>query len=327
MRYVLPALLLAAALAALALLPGRAPRRESEVFPYRDGGVREVPAAKISHRETGSWRVPVEPPAFLAVLPDGRVAVAGGCAVAILDANGVAQARITWQGGAATAVAAAPDGRLFVGTGDRVLDAGGAPGQPVAAWESLGEQARIAGLAASSNEVWVGDAGQRLVWRFDHGGRLLGRLPPPGAPREEAFVTPSPVFPVAALPDGTFWVANPGRNRLQFHAADGRLLRAWSRPGMDLGSLSGCCNPAYFALAAGGAFVTSEQRIARVKIHGQDGAFRSVVAPPAAFAGDEGRPVAVDRAGRVLVLDGSRIRLFEPGRKDGRTEERKAERP
>ena len=47
MRYVLPALLLAAALAALALLPGRAPRRESEVFPYRDGGVREVPAAKI----------------------------------------------------------------------------------------------------------------------------------------------------------------------------------------------------------------------------------------------------------------------------------------
>ena len=281
---------------------------EENVFPYRTDALFAVDPALISHVESAAWPVPVPLPAFLAVRLDGSVVVVGGRMGAVLGTKGVVQSRFSWPGAAATAVAAAPDGRIFVGAGNRVVT--GVDAKPFAAWDSLGENAQIAGLAADSNQVWVCDAAQRVVWRFDQEGRLLGQLPLPGAPREQSFVVPSPSFAAAAATDGCCWVVNPGRFQLQRHAADGRLLDMWSKPGMTVPGFSGCCNPAFLALLPNGDLVTSEKKIPRVKIYAADGTFRSVVVPPSALSGDEGRPVAVDRDGRVLVLNGKKIRLF-----------------
>jgi len=282
---------------------------EENVFSYRTDALYAVDPKLISHSEIAVWQTPAPLPAFLAVRPDGTVVVAGGRTGAILGTNGVVQGRFEWQGPKATAIATAPNGRIFIGAGNRVV-AHAADATPAVVWDSLGENAQITGVAADSNQVWVCDAAQRVVWRFDHEGRLLGQLPPPGAPREQAFVVPSPSFAVATANDGCFWVVNPGRFQLQRHAADGRLLDMWSKPGMTTPGLSGCCNPAFLALLPNGDLVTSEKKIPRVKIYGPDGAFRSVIAPPSVLTGDEGRPVAVDRAGRVLVLDGKQIRVF-----------------
>jgi hypothetical protein len=90
------------------------------------------------------------------------------------------------------------------------------------------------------------------------------------------------------------------------------LLAAWSSPGMLTPGFSGCCNPAYLAVLANGDLVTSEKKISRVKVYAPDGMLRCVVVPPAALPGEAARPVAADRAGRVLVLDGPRVRIFEP---------------
>lgn len=284
---------------------------EEDVFPYRTEKLYAVDPALISHRETASWQVGVPAPAFLALAPDGRLVVAGGRQGVVCATNGAVCARFSWQAPEATAVAVAPDGRWFVGAGDRVVSGGGASAAPMTVWDSLGEHARITGLAADSNQVWVCDAAQRVVWRFDREGRLLGQLPPPGAPHAQAFVVPSPTFPVATLGDGIFWVANPGRHEMRRYAADGQLLTTWSQPGMLTPGFSGCCNPAYVALLPGGELVTSEKKIARVKIYGPDGTFRSVIVPPSVLPGEDGRPVAADRAGRVYVLDGARVRVFE----------------
>ncbi|MFZ4394710.1 MAG: hypothetical protein ACOYOU_03680 [Kiritimatiellia bacterium] len=282
---------------------------EKSVFTYRTDELLAVDPGLLSHREIAAWQVPVPVPAFLAVRPDGTVVVVGGRQGAIVDTNGVVQSRFEWQGQAATAVAAGPDDWIAVGAGNRLL--AGVAAKPLTDWDSLGESAQITGLAADTNQVWVCDAAQRVVWRFDHEGRLLGQLPPPGAPREQAFVVPSPSFAVAVAADGGFWVVNPGRFQVQRHAPDGRLRDIWSKPGMKTPGFSGCCNPAFLALLPNGDLVTSEKKIPRVKIYGPDGTFRSVVAPPSALPGDEGRPVAVDRVGRVLVLDGQRIRVFD----------------
>ena len=283
---------------------------EEDVFPYRTDALYAVDPKLISHVERQSWAVPVPLPAFLAVRGDGVVVVAGGRAGALLGTNGVVLSRFAWQGPAATAVAVAPDGHIFVGAGNAVVAAGVDARAPVV-WDSLGENAQITGLAAGTNQLWVCDAAQRVVWRFDGEGRLLGQLPPPGAAHEQSFVVPSPAFAVAAAADGSFWVVNPGRFQLQRHAADGRLLDKWSRPGMTVPGFSGCCNPAFLAVLPGGDLVTSEKKLPRIKIYAPDGTFRSVVVPPAELAGDEGRPVAIDGSGRVLVLDGKRIRVFE----------------
>lgn len=281
---------------------------EEEVFPYRTHALYAVDPRLVTHAEVAAWQVPVPLPAFLAVLPEGAVVVAGGRKAVRLDTNGVVQARFAWQGPNATAVAAAPDGHIFIGAENCVVVL--ATATPTAVWDSLGENARITGAAADSNQLWVCDAAQRVVWRFDYEGRLLGQLPPPGAPREQAFVVPSPSFAVATANDGCFWVTNPGRSQMQRHAADGRVLDLWARPGMTTPVFSGCCNPAFVALLPNGDLVTSEKKIPRVKIYAPDGTFRSVVAPPSLLSGDAGRPVAADRNGRVFVLDGNRIRVF-----------------
>lgn len=281
---------------------------EEAVFPYRTEALYAVDPGLVSHVEIAAWPVPVPLPAFLAVRPDGALIVVGGRSGAILDTNGTVQARFGWQGPAATAVAAGADGHTFVGAGNCVVAVDSS--RQATAWDSLGETASIAGMAASSNQVWLCDAAQRVVWRFDYEGRLLGQLPPPGAPRELSFVVPSPSFAAAAATGGCFWVVNPGRFQLQRHAADGRLLDKWAAPGMTTPGFSGCCNPAFLALLPNGDLLTSEKKIPRLKIYSPDGTFRSVVVPPASLPGDEGRPVTVDRAGRVLVLDGSRIRIF-----------------
>ncbi len=280
-------------------------------FAYDTSQLAAVASAQVSHHEVAAWRVSLPSPRFLAALPDGRVAVAGGLQGVVLDSNGVAQTTFLWRNaGIATAVAAAPDGNLYIGTADRVVSCGvGATATP-AVWDSLGENARITGMAADTNEVWVCDAGQRKVWRFDHVGCLLDQVPPPNAPASRNFVVPSPNFAVATRCDGTFWVVNPGRLELQRYAADGKLLDAWSRPGMTTPGLCGCCNPAYLALLPDGSLVTSEKKIGRVKIYGADGTFCSVVAAPTVLPGEEGRPIAVDCHGRVLVLDGDKIRVF-----------------
>jgi hypothetical protein len=288
---------------------------EEDVFEYNTAKLYAVDPALISHQEVAVWKTAVPSPAFLAALPDGRIAVAGGRQCVVLATNGVEQSRFAWQGSAATAIGVSPDGRIFVGAKDRVV-VGGTTGNPpvvvqVTEWNSLSEKAHITGLAANSNQLWICDANERLVWRFDFEGRLLGQLPAPDAPRDQSFVVPSPTFPVVTRNDGFFWVANPGRHQLEHRAAaDGHLVASWSKPGMKTPGLSGCCNPAYLALLPDGSLVTSEKKIARVKIYGVDGTFRSVVAPPSVLPGEEGRPIAVDAAGRVLVLDGAKIHVF-----------------
>jgi hypothetical protein len=284
---------------------------EESVFPYKTDALYAVDPALISHREEAAWKLNLPTPCFLAMLPGGRAVAVGGRKGVILATNGVAQVSFSWtELPSATAVAADPDGRIYIGAGSRVGIADATGRLSTAGWDSLGDEARIAGMAASSNQLWVCDAGQRVVWRFDPEGRLLGRLPAPGAPRDQAFVVPSPAFPVVMDRDGTFWVANPGRSQVQHHAADGQLLGKWASAGMSVAHLSGCCNPAYLAMLPNGDLVTSEKRIARVKIYGPDGTFRGVVVPPLALPGEEGRPVAVDPAGRIWVLDGATVRVF-----------------
>ena len=82
---------------------------------------------------------------------------------------------------------------------------------------------------------------------------------------------------------------------------------------MTVEGFCGCCNPTHFVVREDGSFVTSEKGIERVKIHGPDGSLVGVVAPPELFRPDtRGLALAVDEAGRILVLDPeqARVRVF-----------------
>ena len=88
------------------------------------------------------------------------------------------------------------------------------------AWPDLGSQAIVTSVAVVGTEVLVADAGNRMVLRFDAGGRLAGTI-------GSEYSVPSPYFDVAGSPDGTLWVADPGRRTLRHYTIEGKLLGSW----------------------------------------------------------------------------------------------------
>jgi hypothetical protein len=256
-------------------------------------------------------------PHAMAVDADGNVCLLG-------EKEGVILSR-EWKrlpafalSGAASCAAFLPTGRILAGLRDHVelLDR---TGRVENVWVSMGENAMLTSIAVGTQEVYLADAGSRTVWRFDHEGRLKGQIGATGEESSRRFIVPSPYFDVV-LSGETLWIANPGRLRVEKHTLDGKFLEQWGKAGMGIESFCGCCNPTHIALVGDGRFATAEKGLARVKIYNADGTIESVVAGASSFTPDGPsctkpasiRDLAVDRQGRILVLDGAKetIRVF-----------------
>jgi hypothetical protein len=200
-------------------------------------------------------------------------------------------------------------------------------GKRLAAWEDLGQRAMLTSIAAGERDVYVADAGNRLVYRYDTSGKRLATIGKrdrtKGTP---IFVIPSPYFDLALTAEGQLRVANTGRHRIEWYSPAGVYEGAWGEMGEEIDRFCGCCNPANFAILPDGRIVTAEKGIPRVKVYQADGTFFGVVAgtetlAPGATVLEETRDehrlgvldVAADSRGRVLVLDpaAGKVRIFE----------------
>lgn len=235
-----------------------------------------------------------------------RILVAGDKGVEILDTNGVRVAGFE-VGSPVRCMALIAGTDVAVGLKDHVeiFECLGASGARKTVWESQGPKADFSSIAVSPEFVFVADYGSRIVWRYDHAGKLLGRIGDrDDGERKTGFVIPNTFFDVAVAGDGTIWVANPGLRRLEHFTADGKLLGSWGKSSTEAEGFCGCCNPAHIALMPDGSFVTSEKQIVRIKIYNAQGLFRGIVAGHESFKrGTVGLDLAVDSRGRILVLD------------------------
>jgi len=181
-------------------------------------------------------------------------------------------------------------------------------------WESLGEEAIITSIAISAKSVFVADAGNRIVWKFDKLGTGLQRIGEKNEAKDiPGFVIPSPYFDVAVDLDGFLWVANTGRHSLENYTDDGNFRTSWGEFGMEIQGFSGCCNPSHFVLLEDGSFVTSEKGLPRVKVYNRIGNLVSVVAPTEQFIeGTVGLDLSVDSSQKIYVLDPMQklVRIF-----------------
>jgi hypothetical protein len=280
-------------------------------YAYDVSHFAKVDPQSIRFDEVAQLSAIAEQPHGLAVDAQDRILVCGAKSVAILDGSGKT------AGGFALPEAAhclaARDGEILVGFRDRVAVFDHA-GSNLLTWVSLGENAVITSLAVGQSDVFVADAGARVVWRFDRSGRLLGKIGDKEQGGERIrFIVPSPYFDVAFGPRESLWIVNPGERRVEHFSFDGKRLGFWGRTGMTPEGFAGCCNPIHIALRADGAFVTSEKGLPRVKIYDASGAFVGFVAGPQSFSSDApGLDLAIDSVGRVLVLDTAKglVRIF-----------------
>ena len=261
--------------------------------------------------------------AALATSPKGRIYVAGNDTVVVYDLEGHEIARHAING-APSCLAVAADGEILLGMTDHV-EVLHVDGKPKSVWPSRGERPHLTSIAVNGECVYVADAGNRVVVRYDREGNAAQDIGKADPSRDiPGLVVPSPYFDVAFDNTGAFWAVNPGRHGLECYRRNGALISAWYRPSIEAEGFSGCCNPSHVAFRSDGSLVTAEKGLARVKIYSVDQKLVGFVAQPAtfhdspmgAFTCELETPLAdlaVDSRDRVLVLDANRnaIRVFE----------------
>lgn len=256
-------------------------------------------------------------PIALAVLDDGNICVAGDKSLVILSADGKEVRRVDLQ--MAPQALAATDKTIYVASRNTiaVLDP---DGKEQARWAPLNDKAHMTSLAISDEYVYAADAGNRVVMRYD---RKTGkRTYKDGIADSGAFLSgfkvPSPHLDVALTPDGDLLTVDPGRSVVQRRDSYGDVLKSWGSEGAHITKFYGCCNPAAIASLGNGSVVTYEKTLQRVKVYSAEGELLSVAAGPNEFSGHPKDTtvvpdIAVDRDGRILVLDPVRkiVRIFK----------------
>jgi len=277
-------------------------------------GIRNGDTAAIAFTETKQIKTTLGEIHGLVTNASGKIFVSGKDGVEIFDSSGTSENKFLIQG-TAGCVSVDKAGNLLLGMQDHV-EIWTPAGKQLSKWKSFGPDAVITSIATKDDNVFIADAGQKVVYRCDTKGNLLNKIglkdPATGVP---GFIIPSPYFDLGISNDGNLWVVNPGRHTFEKYNFDGTLLSSWGKASMTMEGFCGCCNPSNFAMFSDSLFVTSEKAIERIKVYNADGSFRSVVAAPDQFeAGTKGLDLAVDGQNRILVLDPVKmmIRVFEP---------------
>ncbi len=258
----------------------------------------------------------------------GQLYLGAGSRVAKVGESGAAE--FHWKLPGEVRSIAVRDGLLYAALKDHV-EVYDARGAPVACWDVVGGKAYLTGIAVGDNDVFLADAGNRVVRRHDRSGKPLNLIGRKDKERDvPGFIVPSPFFSVALGADGLVRATNTGRHRVELYTPEGHLELSWGQPGAAIENFCGCCNPIDLAILPDGRTVTFEKGIPRVKVYSATGGFECVVAGPESFAENArvcgpnectlgGMDGVVDDTGRVLILDvvTGKVRVME--RKPERT--------
>ena len=262
----------------------------------------------------------------IAIGADGKLYIAGDEKITIYTPGFSVQSEVELKG-EPTCVEVETDGTIVVCVGSDVIFINPA-GVEIDRWTVPADNAILTSIATDKSNVFVADAVNKLVWRFDRDGNIVGKIGPKDADRNiPGIVIPSPYFDIASYPDGLLRVVNPGRHWIEAYTVDGDREWYWGTSGVGIEGFSGCCNPVALAVLPDGGFVTAEKGLVRVKVYDADGEFVGVVAGPKQLGWigpmrvcktpeeckAKGFDIAVDDQGRIYILDTVRnvIRIFE----------------
>lgn len=290
-----------------------AEKKSTNPFAYDVSRLQKTDPKLIAYEEKSRWKAPRAEAKRIAIGVDDTLYVCSGNYLTALAGSGEQRLEIA-SSEPTRCCAVAKDGMIFLGLRDHieVFDAKGAR---KASWESLGKKAWLTGIAATENDVFAADAGNRVILRYEKSGKLIRRIGEKDKERNiPGFIIPSPFFDVELARDGLLRVNNPGRHRMELYTPDGDFEGSWGVTAMGITGFCGCCNPINFALLPDGKYVTCEKGLPRVKVYSETGEFQSVVAGVEAFSENAracgpsdctagGLDAAVDSQGRIYILD------------------------
>ncbi|MFC1607702.1 hypothetical protein ACFL47_06980 [Candidatus Latescibacterota bacterium] len=282
-------------------------------FEYSVDSFKQFDADLLHYSETHLIPLCFQNVSGIAVSLEDELYVTGDESVLIMNNAGKLQTTITTDE-TAVCIHVGSNGNVYLGMADHI-EIYNREGAKKAHWKSLGEQALITSIATTDDHVFVADAGNRIVRKYDKKGIELLRIAEKNESKDiPGCVIPGRFFDVNVDPDGFLWVVNPGRHSLENYTTDGDFRTSWGFYSMDIKGFCGCCNPSHITMLDDGKFITSEKGIPRIKVYNRLGVLESVVAGPEQFNdGTEGLDLARDSNGRIYVLDPMKmaVRIFE----------------
>jgi len=253
---------------------------------------REGQPGPVLYQRVADIPLEVARPRGIAAGPEGRLFLCAEEYLLEIDAAGKVKNRVRLPD-EGQCLAYDGDKTMYIGLSRSVaalrLDTG-----ELRIWSDFDELSIITSIAVSGPWVYVADAGNAALYRYDRWGKLEDRL--------EGFLVPSPYLDAAAQGDGSVWITDPGRHTVNLYASSGELLLSWGAYSRDLDGFSGCCNPIHLAILPNGSVVTIEKGMLWIKVFSADGVFQGIVATPDEFPQSNELDLAADREGRILVL-------------------------
>jgi len=284
----------------------------SNPFDYKLEDLRRSDSLETAYREIHHFTPGLDQISGITTDHGDRIIVSGQGGVEVYTPEGILISKLPAEG-FVRCIAIAPGGKMYLGIENYIVIMDPA-GKIVGRWNPVSEKSILTSIAVHRGNIFVADAGEKTVYRFDSTGRLINRIGEKdtlsGIP---GFVVPSPWFDLGIGRDDELWVVNPGRHSLEAYTPDGKLISSWGKSSMHNDGFCGCCNPSNFAVLPDGSFVTSEKGIERIKVIRPSGELDCMVAVPSQFEpGTKGLDLAVDSHERVLVLDPwkKQVRIF-----------------
>ncbi len=145
----------------------------------------------------------------IALDKDGRIYAAGDYAICVFLSNGAHQSDIR-LGSEPYCLAVSDDGTIYVGMQDHV-EVYNRDGGRLAVWSPPGKSACLTSVAVSSKNVWVADAGDRIVLRYSRAGEVSGVFGArDGVRNVPGLIVPSRYLDVASAAGDGAWITDPG---------------------------------------------------------------------------------------------------------------------
>jgi sugar lactone lactonase YvrE len=275
------------------------------------GDYLKVDPSLIGYKEIRNYNIGDDSPDGIACW-EQKIYLAADSILRIFNLEGDQLLKIILPYGA-TCLDISEDGEIITGFRNRIGLFNNS-GELLWVTDTLNSRAYITAIAIKGKLIFVADAGNRVVHRYDISGRYLDNFESQtGENDSHGFIVPSGYFDLKINSEGELWVVNPGKHAFENYTDEGNLRGFWENSSTDIEGFSGCCNPAHIAFLPDGSFVTSEKLIVRIKVHKPSGEFLSVVAPPEKFKENGIAPdLAVDDDGNIYALDFDRkmIRVF-----------------
>lgn len=281
-------------------------------YEYNLEKIRKGDSLTTAYKEIKRFKSNLEEIHGIALDQEDRIYVSGKKGIEIYDNAGILQKTIPLDA-TCYCIAIAATGDIFVGVEDHV-EVYSLQGALEAKWKKVSSESVLTSIALSKNDVFVADAGEKVVFRYDYKGNLIQKIgekdPQHNLP---GFFIPSPYFDVALDPSGNLWIVDPGRHTVNHFTFDGKLVSSWGKASLGVEGFCGCCNPSNIAFLPDGSFITGEKSIERLKVYSKEGQFQNLIATPESFdEGTRGLDLAVDSQERILVVDPWRnqVRFF-----------------